>query len=312
MDLVLRSKTGLHWKKAPAVAILLLFFAVLPANAELRVAASIRPLHSLVSAVMKGAGTPDLIIDNLNSPHSSGLKPSRAGILAKADVIFWIGSDLETFLEKPVKTIGANAYSVVLGRLDGLTRFVQRRAGENGNVIADVKSAADPHIWLSPINAAIMADKISIVLSQADPENQKLYMANATAVKLRLKKLNQEIDAILQPVKNQPFVVYHDAYQYFENRFGLQSIGSLTDASSSRPGARRLSVIKKEIAKYSKICVFSEPQSVRQAKKVLGDETRTRLAVLDLFGGEFEPGPELYFQTLRSIAHAVFACLSGK
>ena len=248
-----------------AIVLSLLIFMTSPfqANAEFRVVASIKPVHSLVAAIMKGTGQPDLILDGAGSPHSHTLKPSKAKLLAKANIIFWIGPELETFLQKSINTIGVSATSVELEKLDGLIKLLNRdfEDFEGSSHSADHDHGTnDPHIWLDPDNAKIIAQNIAATLARADPDNAAIYKTNADTLLLQLDNLINETDTKLAAVKDRPFLTHHDAYQYFEARFGLTSKGALISYSEIVPGARHIAQIIKKLKKLGNICLFTEPQ----------------------------------------------------
>jgi zinc transport system substrate-binding protein len=287
-----------------------------PVRAELRVVASIKPVHSLVSAVMAGTGQPVLIVEGSGSPHHYALKPSTARQLEQADVIFWVGHDLETFLEKPVETVGARARPVALGMLADLERLEIRegvnfeRHKEDGHEIGH-EPTTDPHVWLDPQNAAVMVRAIASVLSESDPANAGKYEANAAETQRRLIALGRELEEAIRPLRDRHFIVFHDAYQYFEHRFGLQASGSIAIDPEIGIGARRLQQIRQAIEELGVGCVFTEPQFDPGLVQIATEGMDVRTEMLDPLGSGLARGPDQYFELLRGMGQAFSACLAG-
>jgi zinc transport system substrate-binding protein len=286
------------------------------------VIASIKPVHSLVAAVMEGAGEPALIVEGAASPHSYSLKPSQAAALQDADVVFWIGEGLETFLEKPIATIGASTTTVELLDAPGLETLGFREGGAfeahedehddaHGEEAEHGHGEIDTHVWLDPQNAKALAAAIANALATADAGNAALYKANAAALDERLDALTAEIAAELAPLGGKGYIVFHDAYQYFERRFGLTPAGSITVTPDIMPGAERLKEIRAKIAELGATCVFAEPQFEPRLVTVAIEGTNARSAVLDPLGAGLVAGPELYFELMRAMAASFGDCLGG-
>ncbi len=287
------------------------------AYATPKVTTSIKPVHSLVSAVMKGVGTPDLIVTGAGSPHSYALKPSQAVLLEKAELIFWIGHEFETFLEKPVETIGGKAKSVELIDSPGLEKLEQREGGafgehdedhDHGHDHGDEK--LDLHFWLDPENAKAMTSQIANTLIAADPENANRYKVNSMATLKKLDALIKEVSADLALVKGEGFVVFHDGYQYFEKRFGLSAAGSITINPEISPGPQRVREIRTRIGEVNAQCVFAEPQFDAKLIAVVTEGTEMKSGVIDPLGATLKDGAELYFNLIRNMAKSIRGCLS--
>ena len=170
--------------------------------------------------------------------------------------------------------------------------------------------AHDPHVWLDPLNAKAMVHEIEEALVAADPANADTYAANAKALEARLDALTAEMAGILEPVKERPFVVFHDAYQYLENRFGMRAVGSITVSPEVIPGAERVAEIKAKLGELDAACVFAEPQFEPKLVSVVTEGTRAKAGVIDPLGAALEDGPALYFQLMRDMATSIRACLS--
>ncbi|MCC0029755.1 MAG: zinc ABC transporter substrate-binding protein ZnuA [Brucellaceae bacterium] len=323
--------------------------ATIAAQAEPKVVASIKPVHSLVAAVMEGVGEPALIVEGAGSPHTYALKPSQAVTLEEADLVFWVGHELEAFLEKPIETVAAKATSVELIDAHDLTRLPFREggafekhshddegehaheedhddhdhAGEAEDDGHDHEETAgehdhdhehgefDSHVWLDPANAKAMVHEIEEALVKADPDNAASYEANAEAVMAKLDALTAEVAAELEPVKDKGFIVFHDAYQYFENRFGVTAAGSITVSPEVMPGAERVGEIQAKVKELGAACVFSEPQFEPKLVSTVTEGTAARSAVLDPLGADLQDGPGLYFGLIRNLATSMRDCLGG-
>jgi zinc transport system substrate-binding protein len=302
------------------------------------VVVSIKPLHSIVSAVMQGVGEPKLIVQGAGSEHVYSLKPSDAEAIEHAKVIFWAGPSMETFLDKPIDTLGEGAKVVALGDAEGLTRLKFREGGpfeahDHGHEghdhahddkkhdhAAEASEAGhdhdhghgeyDLHFWLDPQNGKVLAADIAKTLGASDPEHAAQYEKNARDYGEKIDALTREIASELEPVKDKPFIVFHDAYQYFENRFGVKADGSITVSPEKAPGAARIKEIHDKIKSLGATCVFSEPQFEPKLVKTVIDGTEARTGVLDPLGAELKDGPDLYPQLIRNLADSLKTCLS--
>ena len=320
------------------------------AQAEPAVVVSIKPLHSLVAGVMEGVGEPEVIVDGAASPHTYSLRPSQAGDLEKADVVFWVGPQVSSFLEKPLETLGRDATVVNLSDAPDMTLLDLREGGtfeEHDHAHGeqdehaehddhddhakhddhddhakhddhddhakhdDHAGAVNPHFWLDPINAKAMVHLIEEALSRADTDNAGRYEANAKALEKRLDELTTEVSATLEPVRGKSFIVFHDAYPYFENRFGVSAAGSITVSPEVAPGAARVTEIREKVKDIGVTCVFSEPQFEPKLVTVITEGTAAKSGVLDPLGATIDGGPELYFELIRTMANDMRNCLSG-
>lgn len=324
----------------------------LSAYADVNVVASIKPVHSLVAAVMDGVGEPGLIVEGASSPHNYALKPSQAQMLESADIVFWVGHELEAFLEKPLETIAANAKSIELIDAHGLLKLGFREGGafekhahhgeegHDGHMEAghdhdhEEKAASDghdhdhdtaahadhqdehahgeydAHVWLDPVNAKAMVHEIEETLVNADPANAAKYEANADAVSARLDALISEVSIKLEPVKDKGFIVFHDAYHYFENRFGISAAGSITVSPEVLPGAERITEIRAKVEELGAACVFAEPQFEPKLVSTVIEGTAAKSGIIDPLGAELADGPDLYFQVIDNMASSIKTCLS--
>ena len=292
-----------------------------------KVVVSIKPIHSLVAAVMQGVGTPDLIVDGAASPHTYALKPSNARSLQEAKLVFWVGPGMEAFLQKPLAALGSNATIVELDDAPGITKLKFREGGafephDDGDEHEASDDHAhghdhdhgkfDTHLWLDPHNAKAMVSEITTSLVAADPVNALTYQANQKALNDKLDALDTEIASTLAPVKDKPFIVFHDAYQYFEHRYGVRVSGSITVSPETIPGAQRVAEIHSKVADLGATCVFAEPQFEPKLVNVVLEGTSAKSGTLDPEAATLPQGPDLYFDLMRGIASSLKACLSAQ
>lgn len=299
-----------------AAAMLAVFLSD-PARAEVQVVASIVPVHSLVAGVMEGMGAPHLLVPGSASPHTFAMRPSDARRLERAQVVFWIGPTLETFLRRPLTALARDAQVVALVEAEAVKRLPFREGGlweahAHEATHEHQHEGIDGHIWLDPRNAAAMTKAIAAALSRADPANRARYAANAARVVARIEALDRRLAAALAPAKGKPYVVFHDAYHYLEARYGLTPAGSITVSPEMSPGARRLSEIRERIAGERAVCVFAEPQFEPRLVESLVQGTQARTASLDPEGARVTPGPDAYFTLMTNIADNLARCLSGR
>ncbi|RWX78352.1 zinc ABC transporter substrate-binding protein [Neorhizobium lilium] len=316
--------------------VLLLASASLLAGTAARAAApnvvvSIKPIHSLVAAIMQGVGEPKLIVEGAASPHTFNMKPSNAAALQNADLIFWIGHGMEAFLEKPLEAVPSKAAVVTLEDAPGLHKLKFREGGvfepeaddddghdhDGGDSDQAVHDDGDhdlqgydTHLWLDPMNAKAFAQEIERRLVQADPADAPRYQQNAAELIRKLDALDTELKLTLEPVRHKPFIVFHDAYQYFEHRYHVSVAGSITVSPETMPGAERISEIHKKVTDLGATCVFAEPQFEPKLLNVVTEGTKARSGVLDPESGALDPSPDLYFKLMRGLAKSLKDCLS--
>ncbi len=356
-------------KKIPLLISLLSFLTIFsPVNAEVKVVASIKPIHSLASYLMDGIGKPDLIVDGYASPHGFALKPSHAKMIQNADIIFWVGEDIESFLEKPLKSIAKKAEKIELMEIKGITKLKFRERNifeghdDHGHKDDDhddhdkqakkddhddhdhdkeghkeddhddhdhdkegkkkddhddhghdehgheghAHGEYDPHIWLDPMNAKIILKEMTEHLIEKDQKNSSIYKRN-------LKKGLKDLDKLTSDVKselNKDFksIVFHDAYQYFEERFGVNILGAFTVNTDVMPGAEQLAEIR-EVIEHDKVsCIFSEPQFNPDIIKAVAKDTNVATGVIDPLGATLNPGKDLYFDLIGNMSKSFKGC----
>ncbi len=328
-----------------SIATLLLASAAMIASSNAmaapNVVVSIKPIHSLVAAIMQGVGEPTLIVEGGASPHTYSLKPSNARAIEGADVVFWVGDGLEKFLEKPLHSLAGKATVIELDDAKGVEKLPFREGGpfeahdhgeHEGHDHAEGddhkheeehahnhshddghdhdEGEYDMHLWLDPTNAKAMAVEIEKTLITADPGNAKTYQDNTLKLVDKLDALDAEITATVAPIKDKPFVVFHDAYQYFEHRYGVKTAGSITVSPETIPGADRIKQIHAKVKELNATCVFAEPQFEPKLVNVVIEGTNAKSGTLDPEAGTLDAGPDLYFKLMRGIATSLKDCLS--
>lgn len=317
-----------------------LILAAAPVLAAPRVATDIAPVHSLTTQVMEGVGQPDLILPIGASPHAYSMRPSEAAALQDAEIVFWIGESLTPWLERSLETIASEATavellgagaSIVLPTRTGATFEVHEDHDDDDDHAGHAKDddhkegdehaedghdehdhgGQDPHAWLDPENAKAWLDVIAESLANADPANAAAYIANANAAKARLDELGGKISAQLTPLHDARFIVFHDAYQYFETRFDTPATGAISLSDAQKPSPARIAELQDLATKEKVACVFSEPQFNSGVVNAVFGGSDVRTGVLDPLGASLEAGAEFYAALLTGMAGAMVECLDG-
>ena len=335
-------------KKIPfilSILSILMFFT--PANAEIKVVTSIKPIHSLASYLMDGVGKPDLIVDGFNSPHGFSMKPSHAKMLQNADLIFWIGEDLESFLEKPLNSIAKKAEKIELIEIKGLNvlKFRERnifdehdhddhakkeddhddhddhaKKEDDHDDHDDHAKKEDDHDdheghGHGEYDPHVWLDPINakVILKEMTEHLIENDSKNASTYKSNLDKVLKDIDKLTMDVMTElnestSSIVFHDAYQYFEKRFNVKILGAFTVNTDVMPGAEQLSEIR-EIIEHDKVkCIFSEPQFNPDIIKVVAKDMNIKTGVVDPLGATLNPGKDLYFDLIRNMSASFKGC----
>ena len=348
-----------YLKKTPLIISFLSFITFITSvNADVKVVASIKPIHSLASYLMDGVGKPDLIVDGYASPHGFAMKPSHAKMLQEADLIFWVGEDLEAFLEKPLKSIAKKAEKIELMATKNLNvlKFRERNIfdehdhDDHGHDDHDHDKKAkkdddhdhdhettkkkddhdhdhdshakkedghddhdghhhgefDPHIWLDPINAKAILNEMVEHLIENDAANASIYKKNLDKALNELDKLTMNVMTDLN--KSTASIVFHDAYQYFEERFNVNVLGAFTVNTDVMPGAEQLKEIREIIEHDNVSCVFSEPQFNPDIINAVAKDMNIKTGVLDPLGATLNPGKGLYFDLIKNMSSSFKGC----
>lgn len=311
-----------------------LIFCLVPGfgwAASPRVVVDIAPLHSIAAEVMNGVGSPDLLVQPGASPHSYSLRPSEAEALARADVVFWISEELSPWLENPLENLAGSARKVEMLELPGTLRYGFREGATfEAHVHADGEDhddhdqghdedhegheghhhgEYDPHAWLDPINAKAWADAMAQILAEVDPSNAGTYRHNARAFGESLDQLTEKLGERAQRLEGIDFIVFHDAYQYFERRFDLQAAGAISLSDASDPSPARVREIQTLVSELGVTCAFTEPQYNPGLVKTVfeGSEVR-QVGVMDPLGVDIQPGRGLYVELLNRLMTALEQC----
>ena len=318
-------------QKSIFITLVPLFFSF-SAKADINVVTTIKPLHSLISSVMEGVGEPSLIIESTNNPHTFVFKPSHAEMIENADIVFWIGEDLEAFMEKPLDSLAKDAKKIAFMELSSIEKLKFREENifddhddhddhdghddeheghddhddHAGHHDGHNHGEFDAHIWLDPANAKEMVLEISHELSEIDPNNKAKYEENASKTIATLDKLIGDVDKSLS--KDISYIVFHDAYQYFETRFGVTSAGALTLNPDVLPGAKQIADIQDLISDKGIKCIFSEPQYNPKIIETLGNDMNISTGVMDPLGAFIDAGPTMYVELINGIANSIKEC----
>lgn len=294
-----------------------------PAAAEVpRVVTDIGPVHSLVAQVMGDLGEPQLLLERGADPHAFQLRPSQAADVAEAQLVVWIGPEMTPWLERALDSLsddvpqlpllGANG-SMTLAYAEGDDHDHDHAHEESGvEEDADSHSGTDPHAWLDPGNAAVWLDLIATELARIDPANAATYAANAKTAISAVQTLDRDLQAQLAAIQTRPFVVFHDAYRYFTDHYGLNVAGTLAFGDAAAPGAERLSELRSRMESGDALCIF--PEAAHDPKQVAllaeGTDVRTGKA-LEPEGSTLTPGPALYDTLMRGLAQTLTDCLTA-
>ena len=300
-----------------------------------KVAVDISPVHSLVSRVMLGVGAPDLIVQAGASPHGYTLRPSEAKALQDAQMVFWMGESLSPWMEGALDTLSSDATIITLLERDE-TILLEFREGamfeendhdnhgdekhddhgdkkhdDHGDEKHEDHGSHDPHAWLSPDNARIWLNLIASQLSIVDPENAGTYFANAAAARSEIEALTIEVNSLLEPIRGKKFIVFHDAYQYFEKAFDLSASGAISLSDASKPSPARIAEIQGRIQEESIDCILSEPQFNKGLVATIMAGSKAKTSVIDPLGVGLKPGPDLYSELIRNMTETLVDCFES-
>jgi zinc transport system substrate-binding protein len=302
-----------------------------------KVVATIKPVHSIAANVMAGVAEPHLLLDAAVSEHTAQLMPSQVEAMQNADLIIVVGENLEAFLHKALENPDiAKKKLFEAGELPGLKVLPVRSGGlweahhheegeehhegeeehhegraEDAHAAHDEHGGNDPHVWMDPVNAKVIAEELAKTLGDLDKENADKYQANAEKFAAELDKLSTDFAAAVKPVRNKRYIVFHDAYQYFETRFGMNPAGSITVNPEVVPGAKRIKEIHDRITQTGAVCVFAEPQFESKYVETVIEGTKAKAAVLDGLGAMEATGPGAYAGMMHKFVTDLTSCLKG-
>ena len=292
------------------------------------VISTIQPINSLVSAVIGNTGKTISIIPAEQSPHDFKLKPSDVKVLQNSNIIFYVSNHLESSVTKVFKNLPKNIKLINLMEESGINHLAIRdnaawerhdhhgddhddhdKHGKKHDDHDDHEKEDDVHIWLSPDNAIKIVQKVNKVLSLYFPENSKIYNENTTKFIDKIRNLKMELIKELSPIKNKPYIVFHDAYQYFEKTFELNAVGSVALEGDIASSPKQISFIKDKIIKSKASCVFQEPQFDSKLVKIVVEGTNAKTGTLDPLGVNITGNKDFYLQLLTNMAKSLKECL---
>jgi len=303
---------------------------------------TIQPITSLVSAVIGNTGKTISLIPTEISPHEYKLKPSDIKKLQNGNIIFYVSDHLETSITKVFENLPKNIKSINLMEDAGIKHLAIRdneawerhdhRHGHGDHHDHDKKAKEhddhedekhakkhddhdnhekedDVHIWLSPDNAVKIIKKVNKELSLYFPENAKTYNKNTNQMIKKINELEVELKNELSGIKDKPYIVFHDAYQYFETSFDLNAVGSIALDGDIASSPKQISFIKDKIVKFKASCVFQEPQFDSKLVKIVAEGTNAQIGTLDPLGLNIKSGENFYLQLLKNMAKSLKDCL---
>jgi zinc transport system substrate-binding protein len=288
---------------------------VMPAAAGTAVVVTIKPVHALVAGVMRGIAEPKLLVRGTSSPHTYALTPSDTAALYDAAVLFRVSPQLEPFTPKIVRALPKEVQVVSLMDAPGLELLAVRRGpaferNSGHGAHAGRPDVVDGHAWLDPENAKAMVTYVAETLTQQDPAHAAAFRSNAQELQQRLELLKQELEQDLKPVADRPYVVFHDGMHYFERRFNLNAVGSISVSPDIPPGAARVIEVRRKLRAAGAQCAFAEPRFSMGLVSAVVEGTGARVGMLDPEAINLVPGPDLYFTLMRKLAADLTRCLT--
>ncbi|MBK5302425.1 MULTISPECIES: metal ABC transporter solute-binding protein, Zn/Mn family [Gammaproteobacteria] len=297
------------------VAFVASFLLIGSAQAEVKVLTSIKPLQLIAAAVQDGVAVPEVLLPPGASPHNYALRPSDVRKVQSVELVYWIGPDMEGFLPRVLK--GRTLPSIAVQDLPGLKL---RHFAEDNHSDAEEADEhdhdhrpgnLDAHLWLSPINARVIASKMATDLSAVDPANAARYQSNLKAFDERLDALDLRLKARLAGIAGKPYFVFHEAFDYFEDAYGLKHTGVFSVAAEVQPGAQHVAAMRTRLQEVGKTCVFSEPPLRPRLAETLVAGLPVKLAELDALGGYTPATAQGYEQLLEKLGNDLAGCLES-
>ncbi|WP_415772467.1 zinc ABC transporter substrate-binding protein ZnuA [Pseudomonas sp. LB3P38] len=297
------------------VAFVASFLLISSAHAEVKVLTSIKPLQLIAAAVQDGVAIPEVLLPPGASPHNYALRPSDVRKVQSVDLVYWIGPSMEGFLPRVLN--GRTRPSVAVQDLPGLKL---RHFAEDSHSHAEEADehdhdhrpgSLDAHLWLSPVNARVIATKMAADLSAADPANAARYQSNLKAFDERLDAMDLRLKARLAGIAGKPYFVFHEAFDYFEDAYGLKHAGVFSVAAEVQPGAQHVAAMRTRLQEVGKTCVFSEPPLRPRLAETLVAGLPVKLAELDALGGYTPATAQGYEQVLEKLGNDLAGCLES-
>lgn len=303
-------------------------FFVASAQAEVRVLTSIKPLQLIAAAVQDGVGEPDVLLPPGASPHHYALRPSDVRRVRDADLLYWIGPDMEGFLPRVLES--RDKPQVAVQNLPGMTlrhfgdshdehdhdhdehdHGHEHAGDELGHDHDHRPGSLDAHLWLAADNAKVIAARMAADLAKLDAANADRYAANLQAFEARLEALDGRIRPQMAALQGKPYFVFHEAFDYFEAAYGLKHVGVFSVLTEVQPGARHVAAMRKTLQQAGPSCVFSEPPLRPRLAETLSAGLPVKLAELDALGGTLSVNASGYEQLLENLAAGFAQCLGS-
>ncbi|MGR5320695.1 MULTISPECIES: zinc ABC transporter substrate-binding protein ZnuA [Vibrio] len=274
----------------------------LPAHA-ISVLTSVKPIQMIVSELTDGITQPQVLLQSNASPHDYALRPSDVRNIASADLVIWYGHDLEPFLEK---VMAERSNTFTLSNIPGLAlRAYDTEHNHDGHD----HGSHDPHFWLGVEPVKQVALAVANKLAEVDPVNADQYEVNLAKFEEQLNVTDAKIEQQLAPIQDKGYFVFHDAYGYFEEHFGMNNLGHFTVTPDRKPGAKTLIHIRKALAAGDVECVFSEPQFTPAVVESVLRGSDVSNGTLDPLGSDIEVRSGSYFVLLQNMANSFSQCL---
>ena len=348
-------------KNILALTAFLLLWTVQSASfaSDLRIVATIKPLHSIATAISADIAEPKLVIKGAKSPHGYRMKPSDAELFENADVLIWIGPQFESTLNSAVKNLSKQARVIEVDQIAEISRLpIRGPAHDHGDEHHESHESGDHnehaedehdhdehehaedehdhdehehaedehdhdehehaehdhgnwdlHFWLDTGNARVIAKSISNVLKQLEPDHHDQIQTNLNNFLNRLDDLDEYLEAATSPVRNLPYMVFHDAYQYMEKQWGMNYVGAVLFNPERNPGAKKIVETREIIVASGAVCIFKEPQFNPNIIETIAEGTSVKIGTLDPLGADIEAGADAYFTLMRNLIGSISDCL---
>lgn len=301
-------------KRMFLAAAILTSSAVFSAQAD--VVASVRPLGFIASAIADGVMPTEVLLPDGASPHDFALRPSDIARLRSADLVVWVGPEMEAFMTKSAAQLPPNR-QVEIATLPAVKPLLMKGGEDEHDHDHAHENDWDEHhhgeynmhVWLSPEIAREAAIVIHDKLVELVPQKKQQLDANLARFEDGLTKLDKNIGTMLQPVQGKGYFVFHDAYGYFEKHFGLSPLGHFTINPEIQPGAQRLHLIRTQLVEQKATCIFAEPQFRPAVITAVAQGTKVRMGTLDPLGSGIELDADSYVNFLSQLANQYLSCL---
>lgn len=293
-------------------AMVLAPFAVSANNVH--VVTTVHPVNLIVQELVEGAGQSETLLPAGSSPHDYALRPSDVEKLKAADLVVWVGPELESFLTK-ILSSQENTLSLTSQETITFRDFEGHEGHEGHDSHGDHEGhehhhdGIDPHLWLGPDQAIQAAKVISAALIELDPLNRAQYEANLSRFIVSVNETVQNLKEQLQPVRDKGYYVFHDAYGYFEDTFGLHNLGHFTVSPDRRPGAKTLIAIRNTLKKSQVKCIFREPQFSPAVINSVINGSDIKIGTLDPMATDIASGQGGYVRFLQELGRSFTECL---